>query len=450
MARRPSRAFHAWRVRAAVSHMTFRHASGDVRQTDDLSVDLSVHPLQGALRACASRPCLVITPSPVRRDAGTPQAVHRVAVRQQCGFMHPQWRPYVCDGDANADLVAAFGRPHAHSAYTHTHLLHGSAGPLLGGGAWKSCAEAAIDTARDAVHRLRWDDSGAYLYQVSERGIFRADLVGAALAFRGVHWTRATVASALCNAPSAVSALLVVGYRNGKVAAVDVRANPQHPGVELGQLPFKVPFVCAHWTVFVACSNLHPLPSSNYRCHFQVDHVAALSDGHTLVAQDITGTLALFDWRMSLANARRTHHRTGGNGGGGFGGEFVRVADGRSNDVRAVRNFWVSPDETFVVAPHRHGRTEGVAVWDLSRGGPARADGHGRLLRFVPVGAAQQHHQPMQVSDVAVVAPNHQCHAFYRSSTYHPTADDPFPGLFVVASHGDRHTLSYASLSPPP
>ena len=112
-------------------------------------------------------------------------------------------------------------------------------------------------------------------------------------------------AVAICN--SALSdSMKFVGYRNGELAFLDLRTCSK--GVVIGTLPYCI------------------------------DHIECMSDEVTLIAQDITGQISLYDCRVA---------------GRSSSVEAMRVTSGTVNEIRKLRRFWLSPDENFVVAPKK-------------------------------------------------------------------------------------------------
>ena len=112
-------------------------------------------------------------------------------------------------------------------------------------------------------------------------------------------------AVAICNSTLGDS-MKFVGYRNGELASLDLRTCSKC--VAIGSLPYCI------------------------------DHVECMSDDVTLIAQDITGQISLYDCRV----AGRSNNI-----------EAMRVTSGTVNEIRKVRRFWLSPDENFIVAPKK-------------------------------------------------------------------------------------------------
>ena len=120
--------------------------------------------------------------------------------------------------------------------------------------------------------------------------------------------------------------ILYVGFRNGSISVLDLRQ------YECGIRKER------------NCSNLGSIGNLDYR----IDHMACLQNGVSLVAQDITGRVSIFDKRMNKH-------------------EYLRVVHGNENDVRKVRRFWLYPCEQFIITPApvtQYPAT--LATWNLS------------------------------------------------------------------------------------
>lgn len=112
-------------------------------------------------------------------------------------------------------------------------------------------------------------------------------------------------AVAICNSILSDS-MKFVGYRNGDIAILDLRSRPK--SMVIGTLPYCV------------------------------DHIECMRDEVTLIGQDITGQISLYDCRV----AGRSNNI-----------EAMRIVSGSLNEIRKVRRFWLSPDENFIVAPRK-------------------------------------------------------------------------------------------------
>ena len=122
--------------------------------------------------------------------------------------------------------------------------------------------------------------------------------------------------------------LIFIGHRNGAIKMIDPRIRQLGAAVE--------PFSC--------------LP-------FCVDHLRPLQDGVSVVAQDITGQISVFDARKPSM-------------------EYLRVIDGTK--IVCSRRFWLSADEKSVVASHPSVSATGLGVFSL------RATSAGTLTKVAP------------------------------------------------------------------
>lgn len=381
-------------ARKAASKLHLRATS--LVTTTEFQTEPTVHPVSGVARTLFHDSGIGISPLP---DMDVVRCVHRC--NDSHGILsHPQWRPYTT-ADQPPMLAVVGDEPKCETLILHGGTTH------LGGGAWRVLMKVSIESTNDRVHKLKWDDDGEALYLLGEGGIYRSRVstsqhrVCLVLSTRRHNGT--SVPCAVGNAPHSNS-VLFVGYRNGTLTSFDLRENNRSSGADktIGHLPFRV------------------------------DHLTCLGDGVTLVAQDITGELSLFDIRINNTSRPNTSGQQTGrrDGQGRSGGELLCITEGRPNCMQAVRQFWTSPDESCVVAPYKQYETSGLAVWNVSTLGLLdhwQPDHNNRLLYFAPAPVASPIDSRLASTNGGgvVVAPNDQLRRYYDS--HRPTT--LFPAL---------------------
>ena len=201
---------------------------------------------------------------------------------------------------------------------------------------WKSSKIGGL-SCRDqgSVKNIRWSDCGHQLLMLCDSGIWMTNIErslmnvstnsnsnanevpfnrGSIILSNGNISGKATssYAVAVCNS-KCNEHVKFVGFRNGGLVSLDTRS--KSVTVDIGKLPYCI------------------------------DHIESLHDDITLVAQDITGKISLYDCRMPSRLKNE---------------EYMCVTNGFSKDVRKNRRFWLSPDERIVIAPS-HKRFETAA-----------------------------------------------------------------------------------------
>lgn len=248
------------------------------------------------------------------------------------GSSNPQWRPSSLHNTSMRPTLAVL----VHSeTFVQTVLLqqnaesmsssNSSSGPYES--SWKANKIGGLSSKdQGSVSKIGWNNSGNELFLLCETGIWMNSIernltnnnLGSAGTVQGAPLNSSTMilstrqkddystscsAVAICNTKSHES-VKFVGYRNGDISILDTRQRTKSSTI--GRLPYCV------------------------------DYLDCLRDELTLVAQDITGQVSLYDCRMPSINKNT---------------EYQRVVSGVSTKVRKTRRFWISPDEGFIVVP---------------------------------------------------------------------------------------------------
>jgi hypothetical protein len=369
------------------------------------------------------------------------------------GSSNPQWRPsHVQNSSARPTLAVLV---HSES-FAQTVLLQqnaesirssSSSGPYQS--SWKANKIGGLSSKdQGSVSKIGWSNTGSELFLLCETGIWMNSIernltnynIGSTSTSQEVPLNSSTMilstrqqndyntncsAVAICNTKSHES-VKFVGFRNGDVSVLDTRERTKSSTV--GRLPYCV------------------------------DYLDCLRDEITLVVQDITGHVSLYDCRMPSSDKNT---------------EYMRVVTGNSTNVRKTRRFWVSPDEGFLVVPANESRFNGVVSLRNDIGSGLAAYN----LRFsdltahdhVSSSTPHHHHRDKWISFLDLKVPNdHQlaCRrygAFPKSFVVVPStvklpscsgghdistiSDDIFPGLYCVANvvHSDQRKVDNGS-----
>ena len=246
------------------------------------------------------------------------------------GSSNPQWRPSQVHSTSARPMLAVL----VHSdSFAQTVLLQQDAESMRSSSSsgtyessWKASKIGGLSSKdQGSVSKIGWSSAGNDLFLLCETGIWMNSIernltnynLGSSNSQEAPSNSSTMILStrqqddyntncsavAICNARTHES-VKFVGFRNGDVSVLDTRERARSSKV--GQLPYCV------------------------------DYLDCLRDEITLVVQDITGQVSLYDCRMP-SNDRNT--------------EYMRVVTGISTNVRKTRRFWISPDEGFLVVP---------------------------------------------------------------------------------------------------
>lgn len=347
------------------------------------------------------------------------------------GSSNPQWRPSHVNGTSTKPTLAVL----VHSdSFAQTVLLQqnaefmrssSSSGPYES--SWKANKIGGLSSKdQGSVSKIGWSSTGNELFLLCETGIWMNSIErnltnynqGSAgtsheaplnsntmiLSTRQKDdYSTSCSAVAICDTKSHES-VKIVGFRNGDVSILDTRERVK--GFTIGRLPYCV------------------------------DYLDCLRDEMTLVAQDITGQVSLYDCRMPSADKDT---------------EYMRVATGNSASVRKTRRFWISHDESFLVAPANESRCNGVvsshdkvapglAAYNLRFGNLTSSDHlSSSSISFLDLKVPNDHQLacrrygafPKSFDVVARTVKLPSCSGVHDISTI---SDDIFPGLYCVAN----------------
>lgn len=296
--------------------------------------DASFHHIHGIART-SSRAITMYHPSNQRHTSVSLSSFTRLR-----GSSNPHWRP---TNIGNSDEQPALAVLIHSGIFVQTVLLQlrsseqsvNSSG--LYSSSWKTSKIGGL-TCRDqgSVENIKWTDSGHQLLMLCDSGIWITNIERSStnitpesnlntaevpynrssiIMCNGNHTENTTAGHAvtICNAKRDEH-VKFVGFRNGNLTSLDTRSRSIK--IDIGKLPYCI------------------------------DHIESLHDDITLVAQDITGKISLYDCRMPS----RTKNT-----------EYSCITYGLSTDVRKKRRFWLSPDERIIVAPS-HKRPDTV-LW---------------------------------------------------------------------------------------
>ena len=280
------------------------------------------------------------------------------------GSSQPHWRPSTSNSSAEKPTIAVL----VHSdTFVQTMLLQQQsestdysgrqAGPYPS--TWKACKVGGLSSSdQGSVSKIEWSSSGDELFQLCETGIWMTNVERNFFpvrsgAVRGLHemsYSKSSMvlstrdtngncnAVAMCNSIHQES-VKYIGFRNGELKTIDIRCPT--PSVKIGQLPYCI------------------------------DHIDCLRDGTTLVAQDITGQVSLYDCRMPVSRKFS---------------EYMRVVEGKCAEVRKTRRFWIDPQEGFIVVPANSSSVDSKNIFKR----PGCATLAAYTLRHSPIGCSDR------------------------------------------------------------
>ena len=285
--------------------------------------DLDYHPTFGVARTSAQ--LITVYESQNQRY----KTINMSSFTRLRGSSHPHWRPSTSGVSAEKPTLALL----VHSdTFVQTMLLQQQSESTdysrrqsgLYPSIWKACKIGGLSSIdQGSVSKIEWSSSGEELFQLCETGIWMTNVernffpVHSAAA-RGLHEMSYSKSSmvlstrdsnrncnvvAMCNSIHQES-VKYVGFRNGELKTIDIRCPTAN--MKIGQLPYCI------------------------------DHIDCLRDETTLVAQDITGQVSLYDCRMPMGRKFT---------------EYLRVVEGKCAEVRKTRRFWIDPGEGFIVIP---------------------------------------------------------------------------------------------------
>jgi hypothetical protein len=263
---------------------------------------------------------------------GTVNMRNRLRNLQINNLTSPKWRPFCsnlgpCEANGADDLkLAVIGEgDNSMSQVVYLRLqledlVHEELS--MGINTWLTGAASVPGRKSKELRDIAWGAKGDLLFSMCDHGVY-ADIPGESdrrgrMIIDGHqkcknHSDRrglstGSPAVSICSSITQDKSLFV-GLRNGTIIIADLRA----PTVTLR----------SGTSEYNAAGKVGNLP-------FCVDHILAMKDGFSLVAQDVTGTLSVYDTRKPAQ-------------------PYLSLVE-PSNDVRR-RGFWVTADESVVVAP---------------------------------------------------------------------------------------------------
>lgn len=397
----------------------------DIADIDHFSdTDLAYDQIFGVARTSAQS----VTVYNPNDNSGT--SIYLSSFTRLRGSSNPQWRPSSINGTSTRPTLAVL----VHSdSFAQTVLLQqnaefmrsSSSGPSES--SWKANKIGGLSSKdQGSVSKIGWSSTGNELFLLCETGIWMNNIernltnynLGSAGSTQVAPLNSSTMilstrqkddystscsAVAICNTKSHES-VKIVGFRNGDVSVLDTRERAK--GSTIGRLPYCV------------------------------DYLDCLRDERTLVAQDITGHVSLYDCRMPST---------------GKDTEYMRLVTGNSANVRKTRRFWISHDEGFLVAPANESRCNGVvsshdkvasglAAYNL-RFGNLTSDDHlsSSSISFLDLKVPNDHQLacrrygafPKSFVVLAQTVKLPSCSGVHDISTI---PNDIFPGLYCVAN----------------
>jgi hypothetical protein len=288
---------------------------------DQSDTDISYHPVFGLARTSSRCICIY-----EESGAKIGDSINLNTFTRLGGSSDPQWRPSSShnfnDKPALAILVYS-------PTFVQPVLLRRSNERAVGErSSWVVNKIGGVGCKdQGSVRKINWDSKGENLFLLCETGVWMSNIernanVSSSSINRNIADTsfdrstmivsshdaydrnKCTQAIAICNSKTNESTVYV-GFRNGELISQDLRSPSTTANSKIGSLSY--------------CT----------------DHIECLHDGITLIAQDITGQISLYDSRMSGARSS----------------EFLKLVNGSKEEVRKTRRFWLSPDESFIIAP---------------------------------------------------------------------------------------------------
>jgi hypothetical protein len=382
---------------------------------DQSDTDISYHPVFGLARTSSRCICIYEEPGAKIGDSINLNTFTRLG-----GSSDPQWRP---SSSHSFNYKPALAILVYSPTFVQPVLLRRSDESAVGErSSWVVNKIGGVGSKdQGSVRKINWDSKGENLFLLCETGVWMSNIernatVSSSSTNRNIADTsfdrsrmiisnsdaydrnKCTQAVAICNSPNNESTVYV-GFRNGELISQDLRSPSSTANPKIGSLSY--------------CT----------------DHIKCLNDGITLIAQDITGQISLYDSRMSGARSS----------------EFLKLVDGAKDEVRKTRRFWLSPDESFIVAPanksfqmNQRGNCDSAMLAAFSLRSP-NSDGfcqkfNNRMNRnFISFTSLKVLHQKEVIESSVKIAGTSYSSSDWPNSSYSQEWS-PYPGLYCVAN----------------